>query len=155
MNRCTNRPALAALLLLAALGCLSSLPVQAQSDASGQAALRVRPFPKAALRGEMVVLAPPEISLDGKADRLSPGARIRDMNDQLVLSGPLINQKFTVNYLRDNTGQVQQVWILNSEEARDKRPGMLETIVNFVTGTPAAPVDDGNTPYNQLPRYKQ
>ena len=106
------------------------------------------------LRGDMVVLAPPEIAMNGKPDRLSPGVRIRDMNDQLVLSGPLVNQPLVVNYLRDNTGQVQQVWILNSEEAREKRRGILDMIFNWGSDTTAAPVDDGKTPYGQLPAYQ-
>ena len=168
MNRCTppltarphlaGRPSLnrlsrhaAAFLLLAAAACLSGPAALAQSD---DVKPNIRKFPPAALRGDMVVLAPPEIAMNGKPDRLSPGVRIRDMNDQLVLSGPLVNQPLVVNYLRDNTGQVQQVWILNSEEAREKRRGILDIIFNWGSDTTAAPVDDGKTPYGQLPAYQ-
>lgn len=150
MNRCTPH-LISALLFLAASTSLVAIPANAQT---GEEA-KVRRFPKAALRGNMVVLAPPVISMDGKTDRLSVGARIRDVNNHLVLSGPLLNQELVVNYLRDNTGQVHEVWILNSEEAREKRAGVLDTVFNFITGTTAAPVDDGNTPYGQLPSYKQ
>ena len=153
MNRCA--PHLMAALLLAASSSLVGTPVSAQTDPAGNTQPSVRQFPKTALRGELVILAAPEISMDGKADRLSPGARIRDVNDQLVLPGPLANQTLVVNYLRDNTGQVQQVWILNSEEARQSRRGRLDTLFNFSTGSSTAPADDGKTPYNQLPPYKQ
>lgn len=151
MNRCTPH-LISALLFLAASTSLVAIPANAQT---GEMEAKVRQFPKAALRGNMVVLAPPVISMDGKTDRLSVGARIRDVNNHLVLSGPLLNQELVVNYLRDNTGQVHEVWILNSEEAREKRAGVLDTVFNFITGTTAAPVDDGNTPYGQLPSYKQ
>ena len=150
MNRCTS-PLLAALLLAASTSLLS-LPADAQSD---ELTPTVRPFPKAALRGEMVVLAPPEILLNGRPERLSPGARIRDANHQLALSGALLNQKLLVNYLRDNTGQVHEVWILNREEAKEQRPGAHDTLFNFGSSTSAAPADDGKTPYRQLPAYPQ
>ncbi|MCZ8257619.1 MAG: hypothetical protein O9327_18390, partial [Polaromonas sp.] len=117
MNRCNSR--LAPLLLaLAASAGLLGLPALAQTDPEAPAKLNVRKFPPKAVRGEMVVLAPPVISMDGKRDRLSVGARIRDVNNNFVLSGPFLNQKLVVNYLRDNTGQVQDVWILNVEEAK-------------------------------------
>ena len=115
MNRCTTR-LLGALLALAAS---ASLPAHAQN---ADFTPGVRNFPPAALRGEMLVLAPPEITMDGKTDRLLPGARIRDANNMLVLSGALVNQPVVVNYLRENMGLVHEVWILNSEEIKQKRP---------------------------------
>ena len=150
MNRCTFRPAAALLLTLSAA--LSTWPALAQTDSAPV----VRDFPKAALRGEMVVLAPPEISMDGKPDRLSPGTRMRDSGNLLVLTGQVINQKLTVNYLRDNMGLVQQVWILSDAEAKLKRPNSPTSLFNFVFGSSAdtAPQDDGKTPFNQLPTYK-
>jgi len=151
MNRCAPQP-LAVLILLAAAISFSSLPAAAQT---GEVQTSVRQFPKAAVRGEMVVLGAPAISMDDKPDRLAPGARIFDTHNHLVLSNLYLNQKLVVNYLRDNTGQVQQVWILNDDEAREKRRGPLDTLFNFGTRFPAAPTDDGKTPYGQLPGYKQ
>lgn len=149
MNRCAPR-LMAALMLLATSILFSSLPAAAQS---GEVKTGVRPFPPSALRGELVVLAPPVISMDGKPDRLSVGSRIYDVNNHLVLSAALVNQKLLVNYLRESAGQVHQVWILNSEEAREKRRGATDTVFNFSTGSTAAPADDGKTPYGQLPAY--
>jgi hypothetical protein len=151
MNRCTFR--LTASLLLAFSAALAGLPAAAQDFGDPPA---VRDFPKNALRGQMVVLAPPEISMDGKPDRLSPGARLRDSSNSLVLTGQVVNQKLTVNYLRDNLGLVQQVWILNDAEAKLKRPNSPASFFNFIFGSSAdtTPQDDGKTPFNQLPAYK-
>ena len=116
-----------------------------------------RQFPKDARRGELVVMNAPEIAMDSKPDRLSPAVRIRDINNQLVLSGTLANQKLVVNYVRDNTGLVHNVWVLNSEEIKQKMPGKPEGILSNIRSMFETPVvkDDGNTPYNQLPKYKQ
>jgi len=143
MNRCA--PRLMAALMLATVG-LAMAPVAAQTY---EVKPQVRQFPKNALRGEMVVLAPPNISIDGKPDRLSPGARIHDANNHLVLSAALVNQNLVVNYLRESTGQVHQVWILNSEEALEKRRGATATIFNFSSGYPATPANNGPAPYGQ------
>jgi hypothetical protein len=151
MNRCTYR--LAASLLLAFAAALASLPATAQDVGDPPV---VRDFPKTALRGDLVVLAPPEILMDGNPDRLAPGARLRDSSNLLVLTGQVINQRLTVNYLRDNMGLVQQVWILTGAEAKLKRPNSPPSLFNFIFGsTPVkTPQDDGKTPFNQLPVYK-
>ena len=116
-----------------------------------------RQFPKDARRGELMVLTAPEIAMDSKPDRLSPAVRIRDINNNLVLSGTLANQRLVVNYVRDNTGLVHNVWVLNREEIKQKMPGKPEGILSNIRSMFETPVvkDDGNTPYNQLPRYKQ
>ena len=118
MNRCTRR-LMGTLFFLSASAAFLPLPASAQTDGVTP---KVRQFPKAALRGELVVLGAPNILLDGQADRLSPGARIRDANNMLVMSGTLVNQPLVVNYLRESAGNVHEVWILNSEEIRLKRP---------------------------------
>ena len=151
MNRCTFR--LVASGLLAFFAALAGLPAAAQDVGDPPA---VRDFPKNALRGQLVVLAPPEISMDGKPDRLAPGARLRDSSNLLVLTGQVINQNLTVNYLRDNMGLVQQVWVLTDAEAKLKRPNSPASFFNFVFGSSPekTPQDDGKTPFNQLPSYK-
>jgi hypothetical protein len=64
----------------------------------------------------LVVTAPPEITLDGKPDRLSPGARIRDTRNLLVLSGNVVGQSLPVVYRREAAGLVHEVWVLNEQE---------------------------------------
>ncbi len=154
MKRCLSPdrlvpPALLAVLL--ALVSLLALPAAAQTEGVPN----VRQFPKTALRGMLVIKAPPEVSLNGKADRLSPGARIRNANNNFVLSGALLGQELLVNYTRDNTGQVHEVWVLNAEEAKEKRAGLQTRNFSFGSESAGAPQDDAQTPYNQLPRYKQ
>ena len=75
-----------------------------------------RPFPATTLRGELVVLQPPEVALNGRAARLAPGARIRGDNNLLQLSGALVNQRHTVNYTVDPSGLLLDVWILTTAE---------------------------------------
>ena len=98
MNRCVFA-------LLAALSI--ALPAQAQ-----------RVFEDNALRGELVVKAPPEALLNGKPVRLAPGARIRNQQNLLQVSGALLERKLVVNYTLNGMGQVSDVWLLTEEEAR-------------------------------------
>jgi hypothetical protein len=93
-----------ALILLIALA--AALPAQAQ-----------RLFERNALRGELVIKAPPEVLLNGKPARLTPGARIHNAQNMLQLSGSLLEQKLLVHYRLDGVGQLQQVWILSPAEA--------------------------------------
>ena len=147
MNRWTRR------LFVFLTSCLVSMASAQTEDFRPN----IRQFPKDVKRGELVVLTAPDIAIDGKPDRLSPAVRIRDINNFLVLSGTLANQKLVVNYLRDNIGLVHNVWVLNAEEVKQKMPGQPGGILSNIRSmfeTPEAK-DDGNTPYNQLPKYKQ
>lgn len=116
----------------------------------------VRQFPAAAKRGTLEVTQPPNILINGQPERLSPGARIKNTNNMIVLSGSLIGQALLVNYLRDLQGQVHEVWLLNPAEAKEKRAGM-EPVTNFVFASDAdkPKTDDGKTPFNQLPKFNQ
>lgn len=151
MNRCL--PALKgfSLGLMSLLVCFVTLapePLAAQG--------LVRQFPAAAKRGTLEVTQPPNILINGQAERLSPGARIKNSNNMIVLSGSLIGQAVLVNYLRDPQGQIHEVWLLNPAEAQQKRAGM-EPVTNFVFGSDAdqPKTDDGKTPFNQLPKFQQ
>jgi len=118
MNRCTQAPAprSAAWRVLLATTLLGlGLSVSAQDS--------VRPFPANALRGTLQVTQPPELLLNGQTARLSPGARIRGVNNMLVMSSSLVGQSLVVNYVRDAQGMVHEVWLLNATEARQKMPG--------------------------------
>ncbi len=116
----------------------------------------LRQFPPAAKRAVLEVKAPPEVLLNGASARLSPGARIHGLTNMLVMSSQMIGQRLVVNYLRDPQGLVHEVWILSEAEAQQKRPGM-EPVTNYVFGSDAdkPKVDDGKTPFNQLPLYKK
>lgn len=110
MNRCpTTISALAALLI--------SLPLSAQAQSG------TRDFPAKALRGTLVVVQPPNVTMDGRETRLSPGARIHNTNNALVRSSSLLNQELVVNYTVDLRDQIHNVWILTEAEAKEKRAG--------------------------------
>ena len=112
MNRCFEKSRVrAALLASAVLTGLYLLPLTA-ATAQGF----VREAPKDVVRGEMVITAPPLITLDGKADRLSPGSRIRDTNNMLLLSASVVGKTLPVVYRRDAAGLVHEAWVLTPEE---------------------------------------
>ncbi|WP_119153879.1 hypothetical protein [Caldimonas tepidiphila] len=104
MTRCP--PAWPALALAAAL----ALPATAQEQVQ-------RSFPQNALRGQIAVVQPPEITLNGQPARLAPGARIRGRDNLLVMSGAIVGQAFPANYTLDTYGLVMDVWLLRPEEA--------------------------------------
>jgi len=98
------------------LACVVALPAQAQ-----------RVFQSNALRGELVVTQPPQALLNGKPVRLSPGARIRNPQNMVQLSGSLLGQKLAVNYTLDPAGELRDVWILTEAElARKPWPASAE-----------------------------
>ena len=122
----------------------------------------IRKFPLDAKRGELVIFGAPDASMNGKPDRIAPGIRIRDAKNALVLSGTLVNARLLVNYTRDNIGLIQSVWVLTPEEAKLKLPsqagqptGFFSNIGSMFGAPVAAPQDNGSTPYDQLPKYKQ
>lgn len=79
-----------------------------------------RLFPPDALRGDLLVEAPPEVKLNGKPARLAPGARIRGTTNMFVLSGSLVGQKVVVHYTIDPAGMLRDVWVLNEAELAKK-----------------------------------
>jgi hypothetical protein len=85
-------------------------------------AMPVRPFPPKALLGEMQVIQAPEVLIDGKPARLSPGARIRGADNMLTLSASITGQIHTVKYLRESHGLIHEVWILNPAEIQASLP---------------------------------
>lgn len=102
MNRWTLAAAAAALAIVAALPAAAQALRQVPTD--------VRPARMA------VSATPPDITLDGKPERLSPGARIRDTQNLQVLSGALAGQTVPIVYRRDPSGLVHEVWILTPDE---------------------------------------
>jgi hypothetical protein len=100
------------------------MPVLGLFLATSAAAQTVRSFPETALRGKIAFKTPPQIELDGKTDRLSPGARIRDEQGMLAMTGALAGKEFVVNFKREaSTGLVHEVWLLTAEEAKVKLAG--------------------------------
>jgi hypothetical protein len=111
MNRCFESRARAALLACAVLAGSTLVPLL---PAAAQGI--VREAPKDVVRGHLVITAPPQVTLDGKPDRLSPGSRIRDINNMLLLSGSVVGQTLPVLYRRDAAGLIHEVWVLTPAE---------------------------------------
>lgn len=118
MNRCTAR-------LVALAAALTLLPTLA---------LAQRQFPERALRGQFEIVQVPEVRINGELTRLSPGARIRNTQNLIVMPNTLLGQQLTVNYVRELNGYVHEVWILTPEETKEKRPGE-GTVRNFRFGS--------------------
>jgi hypothetical protein len=119
MNRCHSiaaPPIRRRLLRLVLALPLSALAAVAMAQAN------VRPFPPTAERGVLQVVAPPVIQMSGKPERLSPGARIRGLNNMLLMSGAIIGQSLVVNFVRNPTGEVHDIWVLTEAEAALKLP---------------------------------
>ncbi len=83
---------------------------------------RSPPIAAHAQRGVLRVVQPPEALLNGQPARLAPGARIRDRNNLLVVSGALLNQDVLVRYTVDTLGFVHEVWVLTDAEAAQPVP---------------------------------
>ena len=79
------------------------------------ATAQVRTIPKEAKLGQLRHVHETAVELDGKPQRLSPGAQIRDPDNRLVLPASL-TEKTVVGYLLDSTGQLHRVWILTPGE---------------------------------------
>lgn len=84
-----------------------------------------RPFPPVAKRGTMAPAAYPHIVIDGTTRRLSPGARIWNQNNLIVMPASVRGNDLTVNYTEDAQQQIDRVWILSADEAR--RPLRTQT----------------------------
>ncbi len=80
-----------------------------------------RSFPATALRGELRITQPPEALLNGQPARLAPGARIRDSQNMLAMSGALAGRPMVVHYTLDTLGLVLDVWVLTEKE-RARQP---------------------------------
>lgn len=113
MNRC--QPMRAQLALAALLALPVSFAALAPIQVAAQESIR-REAPKDVVLGKMKVDLPPVVEIDGKADRLSPGSRIRDTHNMLVLSASLSGQTLPVVYKRDSAGLVHEVWLLTADE---------------------------------------
>lgn len=124
------------------------------SATTAQAQVVTRQFPANIKRGVMTVTAPPEVLINGTAMRLSPGVRIRGPNNLLLMSGALIGQQYSVNYVLEQQNLVRDVWILTQAEV-DLLPRGWDTVTNFVFSSDAdkPKVDDGKTPFDQLPKF--
>ena len=110
----------------------------------------VRLFPANALRGVLEVTEPPMVLINGEPARLSPGARIKGVNNLIVLSGTLVGQRLLVNFVRDGQGMLHDVWILNEQEAQRNGVNTVTPTI-FESEADQPKTDDGKTQFDPLP----
>ena len=122
MNRCYRWGAMVGLLAACALT-PHALWAQTPTDQA------VRAFPENARRGILKITTPPYALVDGQTTKLSPGARIRDMNNRIVLSAQLVGRELRVNYTREASGLLHDVWILTDAESAQKRAGNNDFVI--------------------------
>lgn len=126
MHRCLRFSSFRA--LAAALALLTGaawLPAQAQPTAAvtTAAAAGTRNFPPAALRGTLVIGTMPDVQLNGKPLRTTPGFRLFSADGRLLMGHTLTGQKLLVNYvIEPSTQWLHTAWVLTPEEAALKRP---------------------------------
>jgi len=113
------------------------------------AQMAVRLFPANALRGVLEVTEPPMVLINGEPARLSPGARIKGVNNLIVLSGTLVGQRLLVNYVRDGQGMLHDVWILNEQEAQSNGANTV-TPTTFEPEANQPKTDDDKTQVDPL-----
>lgn len=104
-------------LLTASVALTLAVPVLAFAQSQAP-----RNFPANALRGELLITAPPHAQLNGRDARLAPGARIRGTNQMLLMSGAIAGQKLVVNYTLETHGLLQDVWVLRPDEIKKRWP---------------------------------
>jgi hypothetical protein len=99
-----------------ALAALVAVSITAPAAAQLQ-----RAFPQGTLRGAMTFGDYPQVTLNGRGTQLSPGSRIRDGQNMIVMAGSLAGARMLVHYTLDIGGeQVRDVWILRPDEAAIK-----------------------------------
>jgi hypothetical protein len=86
-----------------------------------------RPFPQNAKRGTMTPSTYPEIVIDGKARQLSTASRIWNRNNMIEMPAYLQGSDLTVNYTENAQGEIDRVWILTDDEARQPPPATPPT----------------------------
>ena len=111
MNRCTAR-ILSRTALTLALVCMGTAHAQHFAP-DGQ-----RTFPADVERGEMTVLQGTIVQMGSAQEKLAPGARIFNLHNRVQLPVTLAGQKQVVNYRRNATGQISEVWLLSAQEAQ-------------------------------------
>jgi hypothetical protein len=74
-----------------------------------------RTFPTTVRVGDMVQFKYPLMKIGKQVYRLSPGAKIYDQSNRIILPGT-VRAKARVAFLTDFSGELSKVWILNPSE---------------------------------------
>ncbi|WP_338845774.1 hypothetical protein V8J88_18860 [Massilia sp. W12] len=75
-----------------------------------------REFPPESKRGVMTPGVYPEIVLNGKVRLLAVNIQIRNADNLLETFNTLLPGSYYVNYLENEAGEIQRIWILTKDE---------------------------------------
>jgi len=81
-----------------------------------------RPFPANAKRGKMSSAPFPQVVIDGKLRRLSPGIQVRNQNNLIEMPSGLRVDGAPVNYVENDLGEIHRIWLLSPTEAEKPAP---------------------------------
>ena len=111
-----------------------ALALAAAVTISAPATAQTRSFPQNTLRGTIAFAEDGTIALNGRAATLSPGSRVRDEQNMIVLPAALVGTRRLVHYTLDMGGpQVRDVWVLRPDEAAIRPwPATLEQANTWV-----------------------
>ncbi|MDO9422387.1 MAG: hypothetical protein Q7T66_17125 [Herminiimonas sp.] len=70
----------------------------------------------------MTPAASPTIIIDEKTRTMTAGARIWNQNNTIDMPAALRGSKIPVNYTEITSGEIDRVWILTAEEAKQAPP---------------------------------
>lgn len=99
--------------LLTLAGLLLVVPLRGRAAA--------REIPAEAKRGSLTPGWFPDITLDGKPRRLAPSARIFNQDNLIEVPAALRGRDLAVCYTENAEGDIDRVWLLTAEEARQGR----------------------------------
>lgn len=105
----TRRLFITSLLASAGLAMLAATPAALAFD---------RPFPPTAKRGVMRPDLFPAIIIDGRPRIMTPAARIWNTENMIEMPASLPVKNVAVNYTENDAMEIERVWILSDEEAR-------------------------------------
>ena len=109
MNRCSK--IIKATFFIAVCATFTSAGVLFPSEARAE-----RAFPLKAERAEMAFVALPDVTINGRPERLPHYVRVRNERNTVVMPGIINGSTAVVNYVRNGRGEVSEVWILSPQE---------------------------------------
>jgi hypothetical protein len=82
----------------------------------------VRNFPASAKRGELSITKLADLVIDGKLKLTTPATRMYSEDGMLITSSALNAVKAPVNYIENEFGEIETLWLLTAEEAKQATP---------------------------------
>jgi hypothetical protein len=95
------------------LACLAAILVLAGATQG----FAERTFPERAQRGELKAYAYPSMKIGDRVYRLSPGSRIFNQQNLIIMPASLQVQSAPVMYMLDMSGDLSRIWLLTGDEA--------------------------------------